>query len=144
MKTIIEFNETVTVTLRQKTCPVCQAYYAVDQKKLDICLERGDSWFCPNGHSLIYTETEAQKLKKELDRTKIEYEDNLAHTTNRLLDEIFLRREKEKELKRLHAGVCPCCNRSFTNLATHLSKVHPGHIGAKSVNKMHEKISRKK
>ena len=33
----------------------------------------------------------------------------------------------EKQLKRIHKGVCPCCNRSFTNLKRHMETKHPEH-----------------
>jgi uncharacterized small protein (DUF1192 family) len=31
--------------------------------------------------------------------------------------------------KRVAAGVCPCCNRTFENLARHMAGEHPGYAG---------------
>ena len=32
---------------------------------------------------------------------------------------------KRRIEKRIHAGVCPCCNRSFPNLQRHMAAKHP-------------------
>lgn len=32
-------------------------------------------------------------------------------------------------LRRIAAGVCPCCRRSFTDLARHMSSQHPDYAG---------------
>jgi hypothetical protein len=34
-------------------------------------------------------------------------------------------RKTKRIEKRIHAGVCPCCNRTFQNLARHMNTKHP-------------------
>lgn len=37
-------------------------------------------------------------------------------------------REAERLRRRTAAGVCPCCNRSFVQLARHMKTKHPDHV----------------
>lgn len=95
---------------------------------------------CAYGHSLVFKEgeTEADKLRRERDRLaqQIAYKD----------DEIKRQREqREAAERRLSAtkgvvtkiknrvgnGVCPCCNRTFGNLARHMMNEHP-HFSAEA------------
>jgi hypothetical protein len=97
------------------------------------------SFFCPNGHSMSYTENEADRLRRERDRLK--------QDQARLEDEARMwqataddqRRQREaaerqaaaargqvtKLKNRAANGVCPCCNRTFQNLARHMATKHP-------------------
>lgn len=92
------------------------------------------SFYCGYGHSLVFVEgeTEEQKLRRERDR--------LAQRIAERDDEIRRQREAraatERQLSatrsvvtriknRVGAGVCPCCTRSFGNLAKHMQTKHP-------------------
>ena len=88
-------------------------------------MEKGGDWHCPNGHVLVFTETEVDKLKKQL-------------ASEQQRTEMFRRENQEKEraiksLKgqitksknRIANGICPCCNRSFSNLHRHMKTKHP-------------------
>jgi len=94
----------------------------------------GASFHCPWGHSQVFTlgETEEQKLRREVNNLK----QNKAYLEDR-------RREAEAEAehqkhrangykghatrisRRVKAGVCPCCNRTFKQLALHMARQHP-------------------
>lgn len=85
-----------------------------------------------NGHSMSYAENEADRLRRERDNLKqqmarVEEERNRAYKWGE--DEAAARRKAEGELKqmqkRVHAGVCPCCNRTFANVARHMQSKHP-------------------
>lgn len=97
---------------------------------------RGKSFvfFCPHGHEQFFTvgETEADKLRRERDQLK--------QQAARLIEEASdARREADTERrrsaaargqvtklkKRAAAGVCPCCNRTFQDLARHMAGKHP-------------------
>lgn len=85
---------------------------------------------CPNGHSMSYKESEADRLRRE--------RDNLQQQIARVEDEKrTAQAETEKAVaakkrleKRINAGVCPCCTRSFTNMARHMKTKHPEFSGA--------------
>ena len=76
------------------------------------------SFYCPNGHSQAYIESEWDKIRRE--------RDVLRQQTARLEDELnATRRELENTKKRVGAGVCPCCHRTFRALARHMKNKHP-------------------
>lgn len=99
------------------------------------------SFYCAYGHGQIYAEGEAEetKLRRERDQLKQEQArllDNLnASERNRQRAELTAieaqasERKAKKTLvslkKRAAAGVCPCCNRTFSALAQHVATKHP-------------------
>ncbi len=87
-------------------------------------------------------------MQKDQDRIR---ETNALRQTIILKEnEIKLEQKKntkaKRDLNRLKKGVCPCCNRSFSNLHKHLTKEHPKYTGVypKESDKLHKKISSKK
>lgn len=132
-----------------KTCPICGVSYCLDkvfdEYRRDGAKEDNGSpkgWHCPNGHFLIYKESEATKLRRECNVLK--------QQTARLEDEKREALEKAKRAeaatkklqKRTAAGTCPCCQRSFSNMAEHMKHQHPEFVsgtGAKVVPIKREK-----
>lgn len=91
------------------------------------------SFYCPNGHSQWYTgETEEQKLKRE----KKELEETVERE-RKWRSQAQKRAEHERHRangykghatrisKRVKAGVCICCNRTFEDLQRHMATKHP-------------------
>lgn len=92
------------------------------------------SFYCSYGHEMVFSrgESELDKIRRERDRL-----------TQRLAekdDEITRQRERTDAAERRRAaaqgqvtkiknrvgnGVCPCCNRTFQNLANHMAHQHP-------------------
>lgn len=92
------------------------------------------SFHCPNGHAQHYTaeKSEREQLRRERDRLK--------YDAARLEDEAREAREEADAARRSAAamkgvatrmknrvkhGVCPCCNRTFADLARHMATKHP-------------------
>lgn len=120
-------NETYAghTTLEAEVCGACGVLFAAPKIMLDACRQDGDSFFCPNGHSLSYTESENDKLKRQLQNAK---DGRAAERAKRDQAEASLRTTKgvvTKMRKRIAAGVCPCCRRSFQDLARHMESQHP-------------------
>jgi protein-arginine kinase activator protein McsA len=130
-------------TLEVVVCPTCGVTYAIPERFVssaraypgDLPNGRGWSICCPFGHSWHYTgsKTREQKLQEQLDYSR----DRAAHLSAKLdQTEASLRGTRanaartRKELKsvktRASAGVCPCCNRTFQQLARHMKNKHPG------------------
>jgi hypothetical protein len=91
------------------------------------------SFYCPNGHAQWYLgETEEQKLKRELEQAKKDrdwYDRNYA-AARKEADHQRRRANGYKGhatriTKRVKAGVCICCNRTFQDLARHMATKHP-------------------
>lgn len=109
-----------------KTCPVCGIHYAIDKTVMDYKsgLPKGHEqqpWYCPNGHSLIFVESDLDRQRRRAERAEQE--------KARLEDELRLSQQREQKLKRrAAAAVCPCCNRSFANVSRHIRHMHPTFI----------------
>lgn len=96
------------------------------------------SFWCPYGHEAVKAdgETEENKLRRERDRLaqQIAQRDDEIRHQKELLNEaekkrVALSGQINKLNKRVSAGVCPCCTRSFQNLRRHISMKHPDYGG---------------
>lgn len=117
-------------------CGNCGIEFHVPKNWNDVKRKDRTSWFCPNGHERHYVaETEEDKLRKERDRLK----QNTAYLEdrNRQLSEARETAERRasaargqvtKLKNRAANGVCPCCNRTFPNLARHMATKHAGFV----------------
>lgn len=89
--------------------------------------------YCPHGHSYILAgEREADKLKRQLEterkRVVAARANNDQLRAELKTTEARRRAEKGQATrlrKRAAAGVCPCCNRTFKQLAAHMKNKHP-------------------
>lgn len=110
------------------SCYTCGCVVALEAQFVRNRQKDKQEWFCPNGHNQYFAgETEEQRLKKQLEderrestrlRTRLE-EEKRSHSATK--------GKATKAAKRTAAGVCPCCNRSFGNLARHMKCKHPEH-----------------
>ena len=57
-------NVTITKGFTQKTCGNCGIVFFVPDEFEKECLETGQTWKCPNGHSRVYSESQADKYKR--------------------------------------------------------------------------------
>lgn len=84
--------------------------------------------YCPIGHKFIFCDTWQEKAEKEQARLADERRRHEA-TRDLLQAEEQSHRATRGHLtrhkKRASAGVCPCCNRTFQNVARHMSTKHP-------------------
>ena len=98
------------------------------------------TFYCPNGHGNHFPgPTEAEKKAKQLERELDAARSLAARESRRRADAESEARRKDyaaraakgqltKTRKRIAAGVCPCCNRSFANLARHMAGQHPNFV----------------
>lgn len=115
-------------------CGVCGVTFTVPERVYNYRRRKGGFNFCPNGHQWGWSEgTEKRdELRAERDRLKqavAQRDDEVRH--EREMREHAERRtaaakgQITKLKKRASAGVCPCCNRTFQNLARHMKTKHP-------------------
>lgn len=91
------------------------------------------SFYCPNGHPMVYTgQSDAdriQQLNGQLDQERTRRQ----QAEERIEHESRQRRRVQTRLnnvqKRIKSGVCPCCNRTFKQLAAHMANKHPEFAG---------------
>lgn len=133
---------TYTVQLDQVTC-WCGTPFALPAELLNAARKAGHTIYCPHGHTVCWKETEADKLRRERDRLKqeqarLEEENRSAWASEQEQRERAIRAEAatKRLKKRASAGTCPCCSRTFSNMATHMKRQHPDFVqeqGAKIV-----------
>lgn len=87
--------------------------------------EDGGTFYCPNGHSLTFGNSENSQLRRERDSLKQETA-RLASVADAAERRARAAEAKSKrQLRRAGAGLCPCCNRSFANVTRHMKTKHP-------------------
>lgn len=122
-----------------ETCYRCNAPFAMSEELHTAAMERREAFqfYCPNGHGQHYVtgESEKDKLRRERDRLAqrvAEYQEYWQDASKRA--EAAERRvsaargQITKLKKRASNGVCPCCNRTFADLARHMHSKHPGFV----------------
>lgn len=104
-------------------CCTCGILFCVPEDLKSMWLKHpGRSFYCPNGHSMHYTgKSDAQKLKEKEAQLDFERRKNeqLKNSERSLKGQITKLKNRSK------AGVCPCCNRTFKQLARHMKSKHP-------------------
>lgn len=108
-------------------CGSCGVWHAIPKAMHDNCVEEGGHWHCPNGHQRGYNQ--GRRAREAVIRER----DQLKQKVAQLADEAAEARsakDKAKKLlsrhrKRAKAGTCPCCNRTFSNMASHMKTQHP-------------------
>jgi len=87
-----------------------------------------DTFYCPAGHAQHYTGKSDKELRREAEARASAAEDQALAAKRELAR---VKRENAAETKRLaqrsRGGVCPCCDRSFVQLARHMKTKHPEH-----------------
>ena len=123
----MQISDTLTIT----DCPTCGVVYAVPDG-LIIQAKRHRKTrdlYCPNGHNWHYLgetpEQKAKRLEEELARERAEHDQAMAHQRAQTTR---ARNERDRLKKRAAAGVCPCCNRTFQQLARHMKSKHPDYV----------------
>ena len=93
------------------------------------------SFYCPRGHSLLYGgKSEAEKVRERLEaelateRRSKKWAEAEAKTARK--QEAAAKAQLTRLKKRVGAGVCTCCNRTFQDLARHMATKHKEQVRA--------------
>lgn len=124
--------------LRHYACDRCGTIYGLEENFDNDRRASGKSFYCPNGHSLSYHETTTQRAEKAAKRAQelLDIERRRHEETKSALTVTERRRAAERGQRtklqnRIKHGVCPCCNRTFAQLAEHMKAKHPEFLAAK-------------
>lgn len=113
------------LVLEVTDCCSCGVEFAMPARLLRERRENGGGFYCPNGHRLVYKTPTTERLKKKLEsaEARARHEADQREAAER--SNAALRGANTKLRNRAAAGVCPCCHRSFQNVARHMSGQHP-------------------
>ena len=115
------YSTTLTVT----SCGDCRIGFAIPEDLYSARHQDGQSFYCPNGHRISWSETENARLARQL-KAQQEY---TARLNQRLTDEQnhsrALKGVATKLRNRVIAGECSFCGQHLHDLARHIARVHP-------------------
>lgn len=134
-KESLTFDELVITTFVIIHCYKCSIPFAVPNRYKEHLLQTRESFYCPNGHSQAYVQSTEDILKKKIANleTTIYDKNNTVQSLQKLYRNKTIENKRNKTMLkntklRVSNGVCPCCNRTFQNLAEHFKTEHPGEI----------------
>jgi hypothetical protein len=140
-----EFVSTEYGYLVIETCYQCKTPFAMSEPIYRAALQRREAmdFYCPNGHSQHYLtgESDLDKMRRERDRLTqrlaqkdddIRYWQEASGQKDRKLR--AAKGQITKIKNRATKGLCPCCNRHFTNLERHMGTKHPSFIAEPSAD----------
>jgi Zn finger protein HypA/HybF involved in hydrogenase expression len=122
----------IAIELTTLDCAHCGIVFGISTQLEKRRRKDGEAFYCPNGHSNVFTPSELEKAKKEVERLKssvtffqgrLRDESNAHDGTRRSL--AATKGQLTKVKNRVHAGVCPYCHRHFTALERHMASKHP-------------------
>lgn len=114
-------------TMEIHHCPTCQMPYAATDDYFRRKSERGESWYCPEGHSAVFTKSHAakmQELEQELDRQRARTRHAQDQYEGAQASARAYKGHATRVKNRIKNGVCPFCHRSFANVRTHMASQH--------------------
>jgi hypothetical protein len=122
-----------TVKLKLIDCIDCGGHIALSENLERALRGNHRTFYCPIGHAQCFPAlSEAERLRKELHAAELEktrlanQARNAQVACNKAATELAAARREAVRLKsRAVAGVCPCCTRTFTQLARHMKAKHP-------------------
>lgn len=120
------------VTFVAIECGGCGVSFALTERFDRARREDHKIFYCPNGCRRAYNaKSKAEKLEHDLlvERAKLDQAKADAQYQKKRAEGI--QGELTKTKKRVSGGACPCCNRSFVNLARHMAGQHPDYVEAK-------------
>lgn len=126
------FTYTITDELLVCHCPECGVPHGVPAGLVEQVHKKRPcfSIYCPNGHIWGYHgPSAADRLVKERERSaRLAAERDQAEASAKAQRGVATRARNERNRlsARVKAGTCPCCNRTFKQLARHMASQHPG------------------
>lgn len=103
----------------------CGMHHAVPAGLSQNARTHGTRVHCPLGHGWSYSETDLDRATKQLASRTAQLDQETARADAAVAKAKRLEAEAKRLQKRAAAGVCPCCNRTFQNVARHMKTQHP-------------------
>ena len=119
-------TETVTHTFVTEECYSCSTVWAMPTQFVTNRRNDHRDFYCPNGHAQrYYGKSQAEKLKDRLAAEQARHDQTRAELADQKRAHAATKGQLTKVRRRVAAGVCPCCKRSFRQLRAHMKRMHP-------------------
>lgn len=110
------------------TCRDCGIVYAAPQSFWRERRRTHQNFSCPNGHERHFvSESDEERLRKELERANSRVDFYRRESEQQKRSRSAMKGQLTKTRNRIAKGVCPCCNRTFEDLARHMTSKHPNY-----------------
>lgn len=114
-------------------CPDCHIRHAIPADMARRARQTGTGAYCPSGHFYSWNgNSELDNAKRALDAAKrdAEWQRSQRQAAEVKAEKVRLQLRATKGVvtrvqRRVKHGVCPCCNRTFRQLAEHMAEKHP-------------------
>ncbi len=133
--TILKGGVTYSTVMEATDCCVCGVPFAMPESLMKQRRYDGERFYCPNGHSLVYKDSDQSRLERRAKRAEEEaralrdsYNEVRMDLAQEKRSKAAIKGQLTKTKKRVGNGVCPCCNRHFVNLERHMKGQHPGYV----------------
>lgn len=133
----MQTTATFDVQLTTVNCGECGGTYAINEMYHNHKRVSGGCWHCPYCDCWWgFVESENEKLRKQLKAKEYQLVRERATADQRITglrsraeqaerERTAERAAKTRLKKRAAAGICPCCNRQFSDLQSHVAEKHP-------------------
>lgn len=134
--------KTYTGTLVIEDCCTCHITFGITRAMYNWLQSRTDeNFYCPNGHPQHYTGKSDEQIAKDEKLRADRAENQLRYTREQLAASRDVAKAADyraraykgqitKARRRVGNGVCPCCQRTFPQLASHMADKHPDYAAA--------------
>jgi hypothetical protein len=124
---------TRTLTFTVHECGECGVPFALEDEYDDNRQQDHRTFYCPNGHQRYYPgPSREEKLKRQLEQTTQALSRTQSQLTVTQRQKSAAKGQLTKTRRRIANGVCPCCNRTFADLAGHMHTQHPEYAEVQS------------
>lgn len=110
--------------MREMRCGQCGIVFWAPEFFMADKEKTKEGWYCPNGHCRAFRESDADRVRRELAEEKRLREAAEQRTAMERSMRIDAEKRLKRQTRRVHAGVCPCCNLTFQNLQRHMQTQH--------------------
>lgn len=125
-------NEMMTYVV--ENCINCGVTFALSEPFRNQRISDKKTWYCPNGHQMQYTESEEDRLRRQLEaerrrtanaeeQARAAWADAEVERQSHAATKGLLTKAK-KQVQRAENGVCTICHRSFPNVRDHMRSKH--------------------
>lgn len=123
----------ITVQLTHIDCWNCHAIYAIDEAARLRYKSKGETWTCPYcAQSTGYGDSDAvreRRLREQAEKSAQFWRERSERAARERVSAEHSARTVRGHMTRLKrrvaAGVCPCCQRTFQDLHRHMKGQHP-------------------
>jgi hypothetical protein len=128
----MSFTYTESVVLESEECINCGVLFALPGTLKARLKENGGTFYCPNGHSMVYRDPEVVRLRREVEQKSRDLTAAKCEALRERNEKEAITAKFDRQKRRVKNGVCPCCKRTFKQLAQHMAHKHPDFNVAKT------------